>query len=97
MTEIEKFQMNLQKPDRAELAWMLSELSDDALRYVVRPIVYAYYNADFRDPDRLTNDDSMRMSLISAAAFESEFVIRYLDMMRRVFEKIETARGEAAK
>lgn len=66
--------MNMEKA-RITLTKMLLNLSDDALEYVWRPIVYAYYYTDQRDPDRLTDDDANRLSLIGAAAHGGEGLV----------------------
>ncbi len=65
---------------RVNLIQMLTELSADALEYVWRPIVYAYYWADYNNPDVLSDDDINRQLLIGAAAHgSSEFVSRLND------------------
>lgn len=82
--------MSLTQPSRAELARMLSELSTaDALEYVWRPIVYAYYLTDCRDPDRLSDDDFMRAGLIGAAAHGSPDLVSSLDSWRRFVANLE--------
>jgi len=53
---------------RDDLADMLFALSNDALEYVCRPIMYAYYWTDKRDKGRLTDEDHDRLCLIKAAA-----------------------------
>ena len=68
---------------RVILTKMLLALSDEALEYVWRPIVYAYYYTDQRDPDRLTDDDSKRLGLISVVAHEPPDVIDRLDGVKR--------------
>lgn len=55
---------------KAELMRMLTELSDDALRLVWRPIVYAYYFTDDHNAMALTGDDVDRLGLISSAAID---------------------------
>lgn len=60
---------------RVELMKILAELSDEALEYVWRPIVYAYYWTDGHDQVILSEDDRERMLLICVVAHESpEFV-----------------------
>ena len=68
---------------RLNLTKMLLALSDDALEYVMRPIVYAYYYTDQRDPDRLTDDDVNRLCLIGAVAHGSEKTVSTLALMNR--------------
>ncbi len=63
---------------RAGLMKMLSELSVDALEYVWRPIVYAYYLTDENNPDALSNEDAERFSLIGAAAHDSPEIVHEL-------------------
>ena len=53
---------------RLKLTEMLLALSDEALEYAWRPIAYAYYYTDGRDPDRLTSEDAARLTLIGVAA-----------------------------
>ncbi len=65
---------------RAGLIRMLSELSVDALEYVWRPIVYAYFLTDDNNPDAISDEDANRFDLISVAAHGSpEFVSRLND------------------
>ncbi len=74
-------------PSRARvgLMKMLSELSVDALEYVWRPIVYAYYLTDDNNPDALSDEDVNRFDLIGAAAHDSsEFVSRHNDWRRAI-------------
>lgn len=80
-------------PSRPELLQMLAELSDEALAYVWRPIVYAYYHTDGRDGDRLTDEDAMRMSLISAAAHESAEFVERLSMFATALFHARMKRG----
>ena len=70
--------MNMEEA-RITLTKMLLALSDDALEYVWRPILYAYYYTDDRDPDRLSEEDSIRFSLIGAAAHDSSEMVSMLD------------------
>lgn len=60
---------------RVELMRMLTELSDDALEYVWRPIAYAWHHSDQNDPDVMTDDDMKRMLLIIAVAHDKPDVI----------------------
>ena len=64
---------------RTTLTKMLLALSDEALEYVWRPIVYAYYYTDDRDPDRLSEEDSIRFSLIGAAAHDNPETVAMLN------------------
>ncbi len=78
-------------PSRARVALMrmLSELSVDALEYVLRPIIYAYYWTDDRNQDWLTDDDLNRVSLISAAAHDSPDLVRTLSATGRWIRQME--------
>lgn len=60
---------------RVELMRMLTDLSDDALKYVWRPIAYAWHYTDANDPDVMTDEDLDRMRLIVAVANENQGVI----------------------
>lgn len=65
------------KRAKVELMKMLSELSDDALQYVWRPIAYAYYWTDEHGIELLTEDDVNRLNLICVVTHESpEYVNR---------------------
>lgn len=79
---------------REELIKMLTELSDFALRYVWRPIVYAYCLTDGCDPDCLTNDDAERFSLIGVAAYESPEFVNRLSSWRSAMERAEWKRRQ---
>lgn len=81
---------------RTTLAKMLLDLSDEALEYVWRPIIYAYYYTDIRDPDRLTDDDSKRLALIIAVAHESPNVINRLEQLNRVLWQIKLKKQKGA-
>ncbi len=75
---------------RIELLRMLSELSAEALEYVWRPIVYAYFLTDDNNPDALSDEDAERFSLIGAAAHGSpEFVSRLNSWMRALQSVME--------
>lgn len=69
MTDLEKItrQRDLLQT-RLKLMRMLTELSDDAMKLVWRPIAYAYYFTDDHGADTLTNDDLDRLGLIVSAA-----------------------------
>lgn len=76
--------MNI-KTARSLLSKILSELSDEALEYVYRPIMYAYLWTDGRGRghDQLTDDDMHRIQLYAAASTASPQVLKVLDMLRR--------------
>ena len=78
---------------RTTLTKMLLALSDEALEYVWRPIVYAYYYTDQRDPDRLTDDDANRLSLIGTAAHGGEGLVSRLVQVRRAYESVLAEKG----
>ncbi len=67
---------------RAGLMRMLSELSEDALKYVWRPIVYSYFVTDDHNPDALSAEDSERFSLICSAANDSLELVRSINDLR---------------
>ena len=86
---VELLKLGLEKNEKASVSMqaaritltkMLLALSDDALEYVWRPIIYAYYYTDQRDPDRLTEEDAIRLSIIGAAAHDNYEMI---DMLSR--------------
>lgn len=74
--------MNI-KTARSLLSKILSELSDEALEYVYRPIMYADLWTDGRGHDQLTDDDMHRIQLYAAASTASPQVLKVLDMLRR--------------
>lgn len=80
---------------RANLIQMLSELSADALEYVWRPIVYAYYYTDNRDADTLTDDDSKRLSLIGVAAHGSSELVSRLNSWSFWLQRAEWEKARA--
>lgn len=53
---------------REKLMDVLSKLNDDSLKYVWRPIMYAYLWTEQADPDSLTDDDMERIQLYGAIA-----------------------------
>ena len=71
------------KTARSLLSKILSELSDEALAYVYRPIMYAYLWTDAHDHDRLTDDDMRRIHLSGVIANAPPHVVERLDMWRR--------------
>ena len=84
--------MNMEEA-RITLTKMLLALSDEALEYVWRPVVYAYYYTDQRDPDRLTDDDVKRLSLIGVAAHSGEKLVSRLDTVQRAYERVLAEKG----
>ena len=64
---------------RSILQKTLSELSDEALVYVWRPIMYAYLWTDGHDHDRLTDDDMNRIHLSGMIAHGSPEAVESLD------------------
>ena len=64
---------------RSTLVKILSALSDDALAYVWRPIMYAYLWTDAHDHDRLTDDDMHRIHLSRMVANGSPAAVERLD------------------
>lgn len=75
--------MNNQKiPSRSDLINTLSMLSDDALEYVWRPIMYAYLWTDCHGHDQLTDDDMFRIQLSGMIAHGSPEEVKSLDVWR---------------
>ena len=64
---------------RSILQKILSELSDEALVYVWRPIMYAYLWTDGNDHDRLTDDDMRRIRLSGMIAHGSPEAVERMD------------------
>ncbi len=81
------------KRAKAELMKMLSELSNDALKYVWRPIAYAYYWTDEHGEELMTDDDVRRMNLICVVAHESP---GYVDKLVRARGWLDGCRRRAA-
>lgn len=72
---------------RSILSKILSELSDDALVCVWRPIMYAYLWTDSHDHDRLTDDDMHRIHLSGMIAHGSPEAVESLDEWRLAIER----------
>lgn len=66
---------------RTRAVEMLLTLSPDALEYVLKPIEWAYNWTDGNDEDSMTEDDSIRFSLISCALHETT------DHVNRVYKR----------
>lgn len=71
---------------RSILMKTLSKLSDEALVYVYRPIMYAYLWTDGHEQDRLTDDDMRRIHLFGAITNGSPEAVERLDKWRRAVE-----------
>lgn len=80
---------------RVELMKMLTELSDDAIEYVWRPIAYAWHYTDFNDPDVMTEEDLDRMCLVGAVAHGSQTVIYRSCLMCRAAQNGEREKKAA--
>lgn len=65
---------------RTRAVEMLLTLSPDALKYVLKPIEWAYNLTDENDHDSMTEDDSIRFSLIGCAIRETS------DHVNRVYK-----------
>ena len=74
---------------RSILVKTLLKLSDDALAYVWRPIMYAYLWTDGHGHDRLTDDDMRRMNLSGVIAHGSPKLVETLDRLRLGVERSE--------
>lgn len=79
-------------PTREKLAQMFFELSEDALHYVWRPIVYAYTFVKSRNPECLTDEDAYRLDLIGAAANWSAEKVEELDRWILIIDKRDLRR-----
>ena len=80
------------KKAKAELMKMLDSLSDEALRYVWRPIAYAYYMTDEHGVDLLTPEDMNRFGLIASAANDPGAVINALTRERGHIYRVRNGR-----
>lgn len=58
----------------------LRKLSPDALKYVLKPIEWAYNWTDQNEPESMNDEDSTRFSLVNCALHDSS------DHVRRVYE-----------
>lgn len=67
---------------RSILEKTLSALSDEALVYVYRPIMYAYLWTDGHSQNRLTDDDMRRLHLSGMIANGSPEAVKRLDKWR---------------
>ena len=72
---------------RSTLVKILSALSDEALAYVWRPIMYAYLWTDGHGHDKLTDDDMRRIQLSGMIANGSPVAVERLDKWRRAVEQ----------
>lgn len=72
---------------RSTMVKILSALSDDALAYVWRPIMYAYLWTDGHGHDRLTDDDMRRIGLSGMIAHGSPVAVERLDKWRLAVER----------
>ena len=72
---------------RSTLVKILSALSDEALAYVWRPIMYAYLWTDGHGQNRLTDDDMRRLHLSGMIANGSPAAVERLDKWRRAVER----------
>ena len=74
---------------RSILVKTLLKLSDDALAYVWRPIMYPYLWTDGHGHDRLTDDDMRRMNRSGVIAHGSPKLVETLDRLRLGVERSE--------
>ena len=72
---------------RSILEKTLSVLSDEALVYVYRPIMYAYLWTDGHGHNRLTDDDMRRVHLSGMIAHGSPAAVERLDKWRHAVER----------
>lgn len=87
---------------RTRAVEMLLTLSPDALKYVLKPIEWAYNWTDQNDPGSMTEDDSMRFSLVRCALYDSDdHVTRvykwHLAIFHNELERSRKARKGAAQ
>ncbi len=64
---------------RVSLIRMLTELTDESLQYVLRPITYAYNWADAHDMDSMTEDDDNRFGLLADIAYSPSEVVSIIN------------------
>ncbi len=64
---------------RVSLIRMLSELTDESLQYLLRPITYAYNWADAHDMDSMTEDDDNRFGLLVDIAYGPSEVVSLIN------------------
>jgi len=80
---------------RKDLMRMLSELSDDAVKYARLPVLGAYLWTDQHEPEMLTDEEYDRFSLIGAAVHEPiERVQKLLDWNHYYFHEEMRKAGE---
>ena len=72
---------------RSVLHEILSDLSDEALAYVWRPIVYAYLWTDAHGHDLMIDDDMYRIGLYGMIANGSPEAVERLDKWRLTIER----------
>lgn len=87
------------KYSREKLLDVLSKLNDDSLKYVWRPIMYAYLWTEQADPDSLTDDDMERIELYGAIAnAPADDVKQAAQLLRRLdYNRMEQQRKAAVK
>lgn len=72
---------------RSVLQEILSDLSDEALVYVWRPILYAYCWTDAHGHDLMTDDDMRRIGLSGMIANGSPEAVERLEKWRLAIER----------
>lgn len=84
---------------REKLMDILSKLNDNSLKYVWRPIMYAYLWTEQADPDSLTDDDMERIKLyIAIANGPDDDVKQAAQLLRRLDrDRMEQQRRAAVK
>lgn len=72
--------------ERLKAVKLLLDLSPDALGYVLKPIRWAWAWMDQNDPDSMSEEDTMRFSLIAAGVHENPlFITRLYQLKRAMF------------
>lgn len=84
---------------REKLMDVLSKLNDNSLKYIWRPIMYAYLWTEQADPDSLTDDDMERIKLyIAIANGPDDDVKQAAQLLRRLdYDRMEQQRKAAVK
>ena len=81
--EQEVFILQRIEAERLKAVKLLLALSPDALGYVLKPIRWAWAWTDQNDPDSMSEEDTMRFSIIAAGVHENPLFITCLYRLRR--------------
>ena len=96
MTDLEKITRERDLlQTRLKLMRMLTELSNDAMKLVWRPITYAYYFTDSHGADTLNDDDLDRLGLIVSAATDPAEVAHEVSLYRAAVHRDHAKRRKS--